>query len=137
MPDSYPSARAAVDEILNGHQVGQNDAHSLKVYYHLTGDYLNELPGTVPVLVYRLGGTEDSGYDRTERIGVDVYAHGSHTEQIAEIIRGLLVNDGEPHDLTAGYIDRISVETLPSEVPYPTAPITHAQGVYRVTSRPA
>lgn len=129
----YPSARGAIDELIHDKQLAGRTA---KAYFRLPADFVDRLPEVVPVLVYPLGGGTIGAIDRVDRVGVDVYGDGPDALDVAEAIVSLVVNDGMPHDLTVGYIDDITVETLPNDVPYPTPGVNQSQTVFRVTSRP-
>ena len=124
----YPQARDAIFALLDGHTLA---GHVLTVYYRLGVDYKSHLPA---VLIYHLGGSE--GYiDRTDRVGVDVYAtEGTPALDILEQIRDLLVPG--PHDTSAGFIDDVAVESLPVDTPYADPAVSFAQMVVRVTARP-
>lgn len=123
----YPYAREALFELVDGQQFA---GHTAKAYFRLQTDFTDHLPA---VLIYPLGGTE--GYiDRVDRVGVEVYATGTDSLEVAEAVRSALV--GRDHDTSVGYLDDVQVETVPVDVPYPDPTYAQTQMVLRVTTRP-
>lgn len=100
-------------------------------YLQLTGDYAEHLPG---ILVYRVGGTE-AGPFRTDRIAVEVYDWGlSATDDLAERVKDYLLSG--PHDLDDDIvIDRVTLESSPTDVPQPENWPAMSQATYRVSVR--
>ena len=131
----YLAAQAALRELIDQHQFAGQAVSA--VYQTPAGpDGLLDR-GLLPIAqIHHLGGTE--GYiDRTDREQVVVYAVGSsNARAIAEAIRARLVNDGLPHDLQIGYLDKIAVEVVPAEVPYADPQIASVHATYRITHRP-
>lgn len=123
----YPYAREAIFELVDGHEFA---GHTTKAYFRLDTQFTDHLPAA---LIYPLGGTEGH-VDRIDRVGVDVYAIGTESLEVAEAIRSALV--GRPHDTAAGYLDDVQVETVPVDVPYPDPTYAQTQMVLRVTTRP-
>ncbi len=124
---TYPDTRLIVFDMIDGRDFA---GHTVRAFYRLQpGPDGKIIPGSV--LVYPLGGTE-SQIDRTDRIGVDVYAIGTDSQAIAEAIRDLLVPG--PHETY--HIDDVAVETTPADVPYADPDIQLTQAIYRLTCRP-
>lgn len=125
---SYLPANEAIYELVDEKTFA---GHEVTAYLRLQPDFVDHLPA---VLIYDLGGTE-SFIDRVDRVGVDVYAPaGTTAKQVAEAIKDALVD--RPHETSYGYIDNITTETTPVDVPYADPNVGQAQTVYRVTSRP-
>lgn len=125
---AYPPAREVLMELIDGNAF---DGETVTAYLRLQPDFVQHLPA---VLIYSLGGTE-TYLDRVDRVGVDVYADaGTQAVDVAEAIRASIVD--QPHETSLGYVDNISAETTPVDVPYADPNVSQAQAVYRVTSRP-
>ena len=141
----YPDTRDALYELIDGRTFAGRKAVA---YYRITVDnqgrpaYLTMGPDEATVLLYTVGGTQ--GYiDRVDRATVEVYAPGTSAVEVAEAIAAEIAGDpalygmgGKPHDLDAGYIDGISVEVTPHDVPFQSDLVNLARATYLVTSRP-
>ena len=125
-------AREAAFEVINGRWFGGRQAFT---FYQLPNDYLDVGDDKASVALYTTGGNRGD-YDRTDRLTVEVYAPGTDAVLIAEGIADLLVNDGDPHDLEAGYVDEFRVDVTPHDVPFPGGGVNQARVVLLVTHRP-
>lgn len=125
-------AREAAFEVINARWFGDRQAFT---FYQLPDDYLNVEDDKASVALYTTGGNRGD-WDRTDRLTIDVYAPGSVAVLIAEAIADLLVNDGAPHDLEAGYVDEFRVDVTPHDVPFPGGGVNQARVVFLVTHRP-
>lgn len=123
----YPSARDALYELIDQETFA---GETVTAYFRLQPEFIDSLPA---VSIYPLGGTEN-WIDRTDRVGVDVYAVGTDSLDVAEAIRSFLSN--QSHTTEAGYLDDVQVENVPTDVPYADPSINLTQAVYRVTTRP-
>ena len=125
-------AREAAFEVINARWFGDRQAFT---FYQLPDDYLDVGDDKASVALFTTGGNRGD-WDRTDRLTVDVYAPGTDAVLIAESIADLLVNDGAPHDLEAGYVDEIRVDVTPYDVPFPGGGVNQARVVLLVTHRP-
>lgn len=100
-------------------------------YLHLTVDFADDLPAH---LIYRAGGSERFPF-REDRITVQTYASGStEVRRLAEKVASVLAD--KPHDGPDGTVlDRITVETVPVEVPQYDGQPAMATATYRVETR--
>lgn len=125
-------AREAAFEVINARWFGDRQAFT---FYQLPDDYLNVEDDKASVALYTTGGNRGD-WDRTDRLTIDVYAPGTDAVLIAEAISDLLVNDGAPHDIEAGYVDEFRVDVTPHDVPFPGGGVNQARVVFLVTHRP-
>lgn len=125
-------ARDAAFELIDARWFGDRQAFA---FYQLPADYLEVGDDKASVALYTTGGNEGH-YDRTDRLTVEVHAPGTEAVRIAEDIKTLLVNDGNPHDLDAGYVDEIRCDVTPHDVPFPGGDVNQARAVFLVTYRP-
>lgn len=125
-------ARDAAFELIDGQWFAGRQAFA---FYQLPGDYLDVGDDKASVSLYTTGGNRGD-WDRTDRLTVDVYAPGTDAVVIAEAIADLLVNDGAPYDLEAGYVDEVRVDVTPHDVPFPGGGVNQARVVFLVTHRP-
>jgi len=146
-------AREAAFELIDGRLFHGRQTHA---FYQLPEDYLqvgpplqlhedhfqdghplpeHEEPALASVALYTTGGNRGE-WDRTDRLTVDVYAPGTEAVLVAEAVADLLVNDGDPHDLEAGYVDEFRVDVTPHDVPFPGGGVNQARVVLLVTHRP-
>ena len=124
----YPDARDALYELVDGKTFADYQATA---YYQLPVDYASREGATV--LIYTTGGTE-GWVDRVDRATVEVYAPGPDAVKVAEGIRAAIVGHG--HELEAGYIDEISCDITPHDVPHQAETVNLARAGYLVTTRP-
>ena len=124
-------AREAAFELIDGREFGDRQAFA---FFQLPADYLDVGADKATVGLYTTGGNRGD-FDRTDRLTVEVHAHGTDAVDIAEAISDLLVNDGAPHDLEAGYVDEIRCDITPYDIPFP-ADVNQARAVFLVTHRP-
>lgn len=127
---TYPDTREALYELIDGRVFA---ARTVTAYFQLQIDYQDVAQDGAAVLIYTTGGTEGH-VDRVDRATIEVYAPGTAAVEVAEAIRALIVD--RPHDLTAGYVDDITCNVTPHDVPYQSEAVNLARTVYLVTSRP-
>jgi hypothetical protein len=128
----FPNAAKIIAVIIDGHEVAVGEQTAgVTAALRLEATFDQHLP---VARVRRTGGTED-GPLRTDRVAVDVYAVGTTAAQtIADELCAFLV--GRDHDAgDLGSIDDVSVETVPTEVPYASERISQVTATYRVDSR--
>lgn len=124
---TFPAVRDAIDLGLDG----QTFASVLvTTYKHLTVDFADSLPA---VQIIDFGGVE-AFVERTDRIGIDVYAEGEKAGQVGEAIKSWLTGN---HDVGGITTDSVTVEITPHDVPYASDRVNLSSAVYRVTTRPA
>ena len=81
---------------------------------YLPATFMDELPAATARRLPSPGGPEP--FLRTDRVVVDLYAVGSTAaEKLGQDVRAALADTW--HDTPAGLLDRVEVETEPSEVP--------------------
>lgn len=132
-PEYVPDLpREAAFELIDGRWITGRQTFA---FYQLPGDYLEVGDDKASVALYTTGGNRGD-WDRTDRLTVEVYAPGTTAVGIAEAISDLLVNDGAPHDLGAGYVDEFRVDVTPHDVPFPGGTVNQARVVFLVTHRP-
>ena len=130
----YPDTRDALYELVDGKTFA---GYETTAFYQLPVDYAersappNELVATA--LIYTTGGTE-GWVDRVDRATIEVYAPGPDAVKVAEAIRAAIVGHG--HELEAGYIDEISCDITPHDVPHQAETVNLARAGYLVTTRP-
>jgi len=82
-----------------------------------------------------LGGVGGDEVFRTARVRVTTYGAGRDAaKDPAEAARDVLLDS--PHGTEAGLLDRITAETEPVAMPYPSDRVLTYQAVYRVDVRP-
>lgn len=123
---TFPIVRDAIDEALDG---GTFASVPVTTYKHLTVDFAETLPA---VQIIDFGGVE-AFIERTDRVGVDVYAEGEKAGQVAEAIKSWLVDN---HDVGGITVDAWAVEITPHDVPYASDRVNLCSAVYRATTRP-
>ena len=120
-------------ELIDGQTFAGRTVHA---FVQLPADYLDVATGeaTAAVQIYTGGGTE--GFiDRVDRATVEAYAPGTAAVDVLEEIHTRLVNGTNPHDLAVGYVDRISPDVTPHDVPYVSEATNQARATYLVTTR--
>lgn len=125
-------AREAAFELINTRWFGNRQAFA---FFQLPDDYLDVGDDKASVALYTTGGNRGD-VDRTDRLTVETYAPGTDAVHVLEAISDLLVNDGGPHDLGAGYIDEIRCDITPYDIPFPGGGVSQARAVFLVTHRP-
>jgi hypothetical protein len=125
---TFPDAREALYEL-----IPKATDPAPTPYFQLVIDWEKSLGTSPAVLIYRSGG-EQSGPFRSDRMGVDVYAEGSGVaNDVAQAICAFLT-DG-PQDTTAGLLDQIEAEVVPTEIPYTSDTVNLVSATYRVATR--
>ncbi|WP_152203633.1 hypothetical protein [Georgenia thermotolerans] len=127
------------DELVHGKVFA---GRTVELFYRLPADFTTRAgkPDGAVALVYTTGGSE--GLDRVDRATLEVYAPGTDADDVAEAIRDAVAGDpilwgdeGQPHDLEAGYVDGIRCDVTPHEVPFPSDSVRQVNALYLVTSR--
>lgn len=124
----FPDTRDVLFELIDG---GEFAGSVVAAAYRLPVDYATR--PEVTALIYTSGGTQ-GWVDRVDRATVEVYAPGEQAMRVAEAIRAVLVGDG--HDLAAGYVDEITCDITPHDVPHAAETVALARAGYLVTTRP-
>lgn len=120
----FPDARRAVFEIVGASGLSTP-------YLWLTTGFDAGLPATQ---VRRVGGSQD-GHLREDRIQLDTYGAGSTAAgQAADALHELLV-DRSHFVPGVGLIDSVTVETVPTELPYQSDTVNLVSATYRLASR--
>lgn len=128
----FLDVREALLELVDGKTFA---GRQVSGWFHLPADFVaRATTGETPlVLIYTTGGTQ-GWIDRVDRATVEVFAPGTDAVQILEAIRADIV--GDAHDLAAGYVDDISCDVTPHEVPFASDVVNQARMSLLVTSRP-
>lgn len=127
----YPDTRDALYELIDGREFAGRTATA---YYQLGLDYTTVGQAGAAVLIYTTGGSEGA-IDRVDRATVEVYAPGTKAVEVAEAIRAAIVD--RPHDLEAGFIDNISTDVTPHDIPFQSELVNQARVTFLVTVRPS
>jgi hypothetical protein len=133
----FPDTRSALFDLIDGTEHFSSYAgklQSVRAVYQLPADSYGSLEGPFPLAqVFPPVGTE--GFiDRVDRIVVEVYAPGEQAVQTLESIKASIVGDNI--ETPSGFVDTISCEVVPSDVPYQSDTLNRATATFLVVSRP-
>jgi hypothetical protein len=128
---TFPSAQHALYVFLDGVVAA---GLPIVTYKQLTVDFADTVAVEAAVLISDFGGTEDF-LERTDRIGVDVYAEGDLANRVGQAISAILLGADLYVD-GVGQFDTIDAEVLPHPIPYASDRINQSSAVYRIVSRP-
>lgn len=139
----FPDTKAAVWDLIDGTEhVAYFDAENQPVMVRVVAAYRQSAnehgspvasTGEVEVVITQDPGTQ--GFiDRVDRISLDVYAPGEQPMNVLNSLLGLLV--GEDIETPSGYLDSVTVDQTPHEIPYPSDILWHAMCRLLVTVRP-
>lgn len=122
MPLVFPDAKRGVRELLDPFGA---------TYLTLTVDF--EARGLPAFLVYRVGGSR-SGVFREDRITVETRAYGTTAaDDVAAGVDEFLLSS--PHATAYGLLDKITTDSVPTEVPQPAESPNLVVATYRVSTR--
>lgn len=127
----FPDSRDALFDLIDGAaHLGQ----PVKAVYQLPANSYGAIEGPFPLaLIYVTGGTR--GFvDRVDRATVEVYAPGQQALNTLESISASVI--GDAIDTPSGFIDGISADITPADVPYQSDTLNKAVATFLVTSRP-
>lgn len=125
----FPNARDGIARLLDGTLT--SDGRAITAYVNLEVDFAQHLPA---VHVMREGGAVN-GVQRTDRVGVHVYDQGNKASDVAEEICAALAD--RDHDAPGvGLLDRVTVASVPTDVPYYSDTISQCVASYDVVTRP-
>lgn len=125
-------AREAAFEVINARWFGDRQAFA---FYQAPDDYLDVGDDKASVVLYTRPGNRGD-WDRTDRLVIELYAPGTDAVHTLEAVTDRLVNDGDPHDLEAGYVDEIRNDLTPYDEPFPGGGVNQARAEFLVTHRP-
>ncbi|UXM92560.1 hypothetical protein [Paenarthrobacter sp. JL.01a] len=127
----FPDVRECLTDLVDG---TEHLDETVRMVWHLPADDYGVLQGPFPVvLVYTTGGTE--GYiDRVDRVTLECYAPGTQAVNTLESIKAFIC--GTDIETVHGYLDGISVDQVPTDVPYASDTLNKADATFLVTSRP-
>lgn len=127
----FPDAARGLALLLDG--LATSAGKHLRTYLRLQTDFDENLPA---VHILREGGQETAGgLLRQDRVSVVVYAEGAEAQEVAEEIRAAI--SGRDHDVPdVGLLDRVTVASVPTDVPYPSDVIAQCAASYLVDTRP-
>lgn len=126
----FPDTREVLFGLIDGEVFAGRTA---RAFFQLPVDFTTPRDGEAMVLVYTSGGTQ-GWVDRVDRATVEVYAPGTDAVAVAEAIRAAIVGDGL--DTAEGYVDSITCDITPHDVPFQSEAVNLARAGYLVTSRP-
>lgn len=126
----FPDTREVLFELLDGRTFA---GRLVSMYFQLPVDFTTPRAGEATGLVYTTGGTQ--GFiDRVDRATIEIYAPGTAAVEVAEAIRASIVGDGI--DTAEGYVDSITCDVTPHDVPHVSEAVNLARMSLLVTSRP-
>lgn len=127
----FPDAAKGLAILLDGLETSFGT--SITTYLRLQADFADHLPA---VHVLREGGQVGAGgILRQDRIGIVVYDVGSRAQDVAEEICAAISD--RDHDVDGvGLLDRVTVATVPTDIPYPSDKVAQCAASYLVDSRP-
>lgn len=127
----FPDVRECLTDLVDG---TVHLDRAVRMVWHLPADDYGVLQGPFPVvLVYATGGTE--GFvDRVDRVTLECYAPGTQAVNTLESIKSFICGSGI--ETAHGYLDSITVEQVPTDIPYASDTLNKADATFFVTSRP-
>lgn len=126
----FPDAVEGLAVLLDG--LVTASGKTLTTYTRLQTDFAEHLPA---VHIVREGGQVVAGLFRQDRVNVTVYAFGNDAQDVAEEIRSAIA-DRDHYVEGVGLLDRVSVATVPTDVPYPSDVVAMCAASYLIDSRP-
>lgn len=127
----FPDVRECLTDLVDG---TEHLGEPVRMVWHLPADNYGALEGPFPVvLVYMTGGTE-AYIDRVDRVTLECYAPGTQAVNTLESIKAFIC--GTDVETAHGYLDGISVDQVPADVPYASDTLNQANMTLLVTSRP-
>ena len=125
----FPDAAKGLALLLDGAETSFGTR--ITAHLRLQADFTDHLPA---VHVLREGG-EVSGVTRQDRIGLVVYDVGSRAQDVAEEIQAVIA-DQDHFVPGVGLLDRVTVASVPTDIPYPSDSVAQCAASYLVDSRP-
>jgi hypothetical protein len=127
----FPDVRECLTDLVDG---TEHLDQTVRMVWHLPADKYGALEGPFPiVLVFTNGGTQ--GFiDRVDRVTLECYAPGTQAVNTLESILAFIC--GTDIETAHGYLDSISIDQVPEDVPYTSDTLNKATGSLLVTSRP-
>lgn len=127
----FPDTRDALFDLING---ATHLGEPVNAVYQIPADSYGAIQGPFPVaLIYVNGGTR--GFvDRVDRATIEVYAPGQQAINTLESIAASII--GTDIETPSGFIDSISADITPADVPYQSDTLNKAVATFLVTSRP-
>lgn len=134
----FPDTRGAIFDLIDGteHFSMPDVFVTVRATYLQTADEYGR-PSTgdgVEVVITQDAGTQ-GWVDRVDRISLDVYAPGEQAMNVLNSLLGLLVGFGVETPKGV-YLDEVSVDQTPHEMPYPSDTLNHAMCRLLVVVRP-
>lgn len=125
----FPDGVMAVLDLIRGKEFA---GQTLNAGKYMPTDKYGQLDKVPFALVVGEGGTP--GYvDQVERLRVEVYAPFDEALEIAKTIKKQIVGTGI--DTTAGFLDKIKADQVPTDVPY-SGDLSKATLLLSIISRP-
>ena len=129
---AFPDAAMGLALLLDGRGTSV-PGETLTTYMRLQTDFADHLPA---VHIVRQGGTvSGGGLFRQDRVGITVYAAGERAQDVAEEIIAA-ISDRDHYIEDVGLLDRVSVASVPTDIPYPSDVIAQCAASVLVDSRP-
>lgn len=127
----FPDVRECLNDLIDGSiHLGQ----PVRAVWHLQADAYGALLGPFPVvLIYTNGGTERS-VDRVDRVTLECYAPGTQAVNTLESVKSFIC--GTDIETAHGFLDGITSDQVPEDVPYASETLNKATATFMVTSRP-
>ncbi|QSZ47229.1 hypothetical protein [Arthrobacter sp. D5-1] len=127
----FPDVRECLTDLVDG---TEHLDQTVRMVWHLQADNYGTLEGPFPVvLVFTNGGTQ--GFiDRVDRVTLECYAPGTQAVNTLESILAFIC--GTDIETSHGYLDSISIDSVPEDVPYASDTLNKATASLLATSRP-
>lgn len=127
----FPDVRECLFDLIDG---TEHLGSPVRAVFHLPSDVYGTIDGPFPLVqIVATGGTE--GYvDRVDRVTLDCYAPGQVAVNTLESVKAYL--RGTDVSTAHGYLDSITVDQVPTDIPYQSETLNKATGTFLVTSRP-
>jgi len=127
----FPDVRGCVSDLIDGTSHGGDPVRAV---WYLPADSYGQLTGPFPiVLIYSTDGTE-GWVDRVDRVTLECYAPGTQAVETLESIKAHIC--GTNIETASGFLDSITPDQVPKDVPYQSDTLNKAAATFMVTSRP-
>lgn len=127
----HPDTRAALFDLIDG---SVHVDHTVTAAYQETATPAGLPKGPFPlVVIYSNGGTQGH-IDRTDRLVLECFAEGELSMRVLESIHASVC--GWDIETPSGYLDTVSSDQTPAELPYPSETLNKSTCRLLVTTRP-
>ncbi|QDG90704.1 hypothetical protein [Pseudarthrobacter sp. NIBRBAC000502770] len=128
----FPDTRGALFDLIDD---STHEGETVRAVYHLPADEYGSLQAPFPIAhIYGAPGGTIGYIDRVDRRVIDVYAPGEQAVNVLESITAFIC--GAAIETPSAYLDEISCETSPEDIPYQSDTLNKATATFLVTTRP-